>query len=253
MFLSLCRAMQKKLQLIIIVQLLVSSPLISMGLTKELLTSLNQKQKNELLYKAALADKKEEIVLLLQEGAEIHCPNPSINDETTFHAAARLGSVELLKFLIANKANPHARSKEGHHALHIVTRYGKKEALNFLLKNIPQLNCNVQDGLGITPLHLATINGDCSAAKLLMQHGADPTLCTNGGVAPLDFAQSKKMVLLIQLLSSVIASQTGCAYCHKQKPADSSFWKCSGCMIVQYCSKDCQTNHWKQHKHICKF
>lgn len=28
--------------------------------------------------------------------------------------------------------------------------------------------------------------------------------------------------------------------------------KCSACKKVYYCSKKCQTDHWKEHKEICK-
>lgn len=47
-----------------------------------------------------------------------------------------------------------------------------------------------------------------------------------------------------------------CAACHSPKPAPASGWhelkRCTRCRSVLYCSKDCQANHWKDHKLTCK-
>lgn len=40
-----------------------------------------------------------------------------------------------------------------------------------------------------------------------------------------------------------------CEYCNKQK---SKMFKCSRCLIVRYCSPECQKNHWSRHKLGCK-
>lgn len=37
-----------------------------------------------------------------------------------------------------------------------------------------------------------------------------------------------------------------CEKCHK-----SATKRCSKCKSVWYCSRDCQLNHWKDHKPIC--
>ena len=40
-----------------------------------------------------------------------------------------------------------------------------------------------------------------------------------------------------------------CAFCFRH---DSDMKSCKGCMTAKYCSKKCQTLHWKKHKHTCK-
>jgi hypothetical protein len=43
-----------------------------------------------------------------------------------------------------------------------------------------------------------------------------------------------------------------CASCDELEPIDEKFLKCSNCLAVLYCSKDCQKEHWKSHKKECK-
>ena len=41
-----------------------------------------------------------------------------------------------------------------------------------------------------------------------------------------------------------------CFGCNKQFPR-SQLYVCTGCMIVEYCSKECQRAHWSHHKEDC--
>ncbi|KAJ6496758.1 hypothetical protein DFH09DRAFT_1204932 [Mycena vulgaris] len=42
-----------------------------------------------------------------------------------------------------------------------------------------------------------------------------------------------------------------CAACNKPE-LDAKLLKCSRCKEVDYCGKDCQAGHWKEHKTVCK-
>jgi len=42
-----------------------------------------------------------------------------------------------------------------------------------------------------------------------------------------------------------------CAGCGKQEPALNVFKKCTRCLQVYYCGRDCQLSHWKAHKKVC--
>lgn len=42
-----------------------------------------------------------------------------------------------------------------------------------------------------------------------------------------------------------------CAHCNKEQGVGTLF-KCGGCMMEFYCSKECQRRKWKEHKLMCK-
>lgn len=41
-----------------------------------------------------------------------------------------------------------------------------------------------------------------------------------------------------------------CAQCWKIPTAPAK--KCAGCLLTEYCSKECHSLHWRQHKDVCQ-
>jgi len=52
--------------------------------------------------------------------------------------------------------------------------------------------------------------------------------------------------------SSLIAEEKSSSCCEKQGCYLSGLMRCGRCKSVSYCSKECQTKHWKEHKIDCK-
>jgi ankyrin repeat protein len=57
----------------------------------------------------------------------------------------------------------------------------------------------VQQG-GFTPLHEAVLKGDAEAVKLLLEHGADPTIRNEKGETSFSIAEDKNLTDILDLL-----------------------------------------------------
>jgi ankyrin len=93
------------------------------------------------------------------EICKILISNLNINEEDVFgftplHNAIRQSKKDVAKFLIENGANVNAATHLGNTALHLVVEHGNIEMCKFLL-NIKNININIQNMLGKTPLMIS--------------------------------------------------------------------------------------------------
>ena len=56
----------------------------------------------------------------------------------------------------------------------------------------------------------------------------------------------------IKALEQPAPGAATCAGCGKAAAATASLLRCSRCRAAQYCDKDCQRQHWPQHKRECR-
>lgn len=70
---------------------------------------------------------------------------------------------------------------------------------------------DLQDKLGLTPLHMASDRGNIGAAALLLERKADVSATTHAGCTPLDYAMERRRFALAHLLSQ--AGICGLALC----------------------------------------
>ena len=95
---------------------------------------------------------------------------------------------------------------------------------------------------------------------ILVLLGKPPTLAC---LCSLSDAQLKQCVQFVSGLMEIPRMQENfsdlrqcvalmiCAGCGKQEPALNVFKKCTRCLQVYYCGRDCQLSHWKAHKKVC--
>lgn len=118
------------------------------------------------LHHAAVEGKLNVVKLLLKGDAEVDTLNAA--GRTALHAAAKNNHIEVVRFLLANKADP-----------------------------------NIQDTVRQqTPLHAAAQNGSKEVIALLLQHGADVMLCDTekhtGFSAAIAFINSDAIFTIIE-------------------------------------------------------
>jgi uncharacterized protein len=160
--------------------------------------------------------------LLIEAGADVN--EVDKNDITPLFMAISNNHIEMARFLIERGANIHAKDWYGRTPLfaavemrnvdlhyvtfeHMVTAEDRKDILDFIkllldngadpnirVKEVPPLRSWMYllggslawvDFTGQTPFLLASLSGDVSTMRLLLDHGADPKVTTFGGTTPL--------------------------------------------------------------------
>ncbi|MBM4168022.1 MAG: ankyrin repeat domain-containing protein [Ignavibacteria bacterium] len=127
---------------------------------------------------------------------------------TAVHLSAFFGQTEVVQYLATIGADLHAISKNGFGAmpLHSAVTGKRLEVAQFLLEQGVDVNAR-QTTLGYTPLHYAAVSGMQSAAKKLIEFGAEVHLKSVDGKTPLDLATEKNHAEVIQILEPLVGSE----------------------------------------------
>ncbi|KAK7079079.1 hypothetical protein SK128_021840 [Halocaridina rubra] len=122
----------------------------------------------------------EELKILLKCGANVK--DPVTQGLTPLHYAVWQRYPEAAEFLIDEGCDINARDEIGYTALHLSAEHGYTEMMEVLLKRDAQVNFNIPPededdfptDVGDEPLRLALKHDHYEAAKLLLEHGANP-------------------------------------------------------------------------------
>lgn len=177
---------------------------------------------------AANKDDTAQVVDLLKRGMDVNTADADGN--TLLAIAARNANLELLDFLLINRANPLRRNKygdsplmlgvfrghtaavrrlleagapmdhDGWNALHYAAFGGRDEVLKLLIQRNPDLDAIAPNGQ--TPLMLAAAAGKLEAVKLLIEADADMDLEDYEGRTALMLATKNGHSQIIEYLRS---------------------------------------------------
>ena len=139
--------------------------------------------------------------LLYQHGAVVNVQG--LYKYTPLHAASYSGQVDILRWLLNHGADANARSLSGFTPLTEAVDKMHIEALLVLLEHNADINLPNIDGK--TPLYWtlseSSSNGRfVDVVRLLLEHGADPNVCTNHHTTTLHEASSRGLVEAARLL-----------------------------------------------------
>lgn len=112
--------------------------------------------------------------LLISPATEVDASGP--DGETALMVAAGSGNLELVKLLVARKAQV---NRTGWTPLHYAAANGHKDIVEYLLEHSAYIDAASANGT--TPLMLAAREMKPTVARLLVAEGADPTLRNEAG------------------------------------------------------------------------
>lgn len=114
----------------------------------------------------------------------------SLDGWTPLHLAAYFGQSDAVEAIIAQGADPNAKSTNGlqNMALHSAVSNDHVNVATLLLMHGAEVNIRQQEGW--TPLHGAAHNGNAEMLNLLLSHGADATAQKDNGETPRETARA---------------------------------------------------------------
>jgi ankyrin repeat protein len=149
-----------------------------------------------LLHAAIYHGRTDIIDVLLCKGANINAADHL--GRTPFYLECQR-STRLFRFLLNRTADPHVKGPDGQSSLHVAAGAGKPEIINFLLTL--DLDINIEDANGYTPLSWALILGQENAVLHLLYRAAKlPTKKFRRGRTMLHVAASLGMLRFTKLL-----------------------------------------------------
>ena len=170
--------------------------------------------------------------------------------------------IKILIKLLSLKVDIHARDVAGYTPLHhCCNGYGNDVTMKMaeLLLNAGA-DVNARNRFGNTPLQEVSQCLQYDFITFLLDKGADPCIKDNDGCSAAGnshmnpklkeifvkkYAENIKKSRVLNLEES----KENCGQCGEKKKERK---KCTGCYHIWYCNKECQHQHWEEHKHECK-
>ncbi len=151
--------------------------------------------KRSALHLAAMAGEWEEVIVLIEHGADLNAVDS--DGMTPLMAAVVAGQVETALELIRQGVDVNVSTDSGWTALHAAARRGDTEVVRALCDAGVDVNARVTEKLmcGMTPLHLA---GTVATASALLAAGADPSAVDDGWATPVDTAASTEIAEILR-------------------------------------------------------
>ncbi|KAI5081391.1 hypothetical protein GOP47_0004574 [Adiantum capillus-veneris] len=150
------------------------------------------------LYKAAKAGDVTKIGNILASNANekvkylLLSSEDESSGELPLHAAAREGHQEVLDLLLPQNLTNAQTSRDGWSALHFSAGCGQFKVVQWLV-NSRKPDLNLQDKVGLTPLHLAVIFGHKEVVRFLVSEGANLFIFDEEEMFPVSFCKDPSM------------------------------------------------------------
>jgi ankyrin repeat protein len=138
------------------------------------------------------------VKILIDNGADVNKPDDDTYEYTPLCSAVDSGHLEIVKLLIENGADVNKPDGDGWIPLHSATHNQYLEIMKLLLDNGSDINRLDNDGW--TPLFIASgRGGGTEAVKLLLEYGADSNKPDNNGYMAFEKAIDRRSYKIVKL------------------------------------------------------
>jgi ankyrin repeat protein len=141
---------------------------------KEVVEFLLENGATEDIFAAAIVGHTDKVDALLKQDKNLANARDK-SGKGALHWAALYGQKEVADLLLAQKADVNSLDEQGFTPLHWAAMFNRGDVTQVLLANKADTNLKVPR-FGWTPLRLAVLHGNISAAAALLNGGADPNV-----------------------------------------------------------------------------
>jgi len=117
--------------------------------------------------------------------SHLHANSVALDGQTPLQVAARMGHVEMTRFLMSHGARAEGRRRglgsSNLTTFHLAAQYGHAKVLEVLLSSSMSCYVDIKDGDNNTPLMMCSRNGHLDCVKLLIDRGANIEMSNNKG------------------------------------------------------------------------
>jgi len=139
------------------------------------------------------------VLLLLERGASVETMNQ--RGDTPLLVASHNGNTDVVRVLLSRGANMNRRTiKNGYSPLYVATNAGYISVVRELLAQVDEVEVDIHDNTGVTPLICAITNHHIAIMKLLMASGANIHLKDGQKRTPLLNAINAKCAECVEIL-----------------------------------------------------
>ena len=140
------------------------------------------------LHLAVVESKPGIVRMLIEGGAHVDAPS-ELEARTALHLAADVGDSEMVSLLLEEGADVNSRDRGGKQAIHIATISGHTMIVENLLE-AGAMDDSREPGEGMTPLLIASLQGEVDLVALLVSVGADIEARSASGRTPFFYSTS---------------------------------------------------------------
>lgn len=174
---------------------------------------------------------------------------------TPLHFAVVSKKLEIVKLLVELGANVNHRDHLGVTALFWATgRYADVQVAGYLIDK-GRASIHLTSNSGATALHHAALYGNLDCIALLLKNGADARCPDHDDNTPMDIAKNDAVRQLLEksLRHLDLSAEKRGSCCELCGAEVQDLKRCGRCFVAKYCSRACQTTHWKTggHKTSC--